>query len=234
MDALILVGGKGTRLQPVVKNIPKPMAIVAGRPFLEWLILALRKQGISRVILCTGYKSAIIEEYFRNEKKWNMEIVFSHEPFSLGTAGAIRLASQQIKTDPFLVLNGDSFTPFLIKRIERFHLEKKARVSLYLVFMDDSSRYGSIIISEQEEIQSFEEKSPYPRPGWINEGIYLMNREILNLIPENKNVSLENDIFPVLTGNGLYGLRSEAVFIDIGVPETYKKSSVFYPWDTLI
>jgi D-glycero-alpha-D-manno-heptose 1-phosphate guanylyltransferase len=132
IDAVILAGGKGTRLKSVVSDRPKPMAEVAGRPFLEWQLLYLRSLGIKRVILCTGYKGESVENHFDTRVEMGMEIMYSREDSPLGTGGAIRKALTLVRTDPFLVLNGDSFCPFDLK-VLLGTLKGKTQIAMWLV-----------------------------------------------------------------------------------------------------
>lgn len=221
IEAIILVGGKGTRLQSTVSDRPKPMAIVAGKPFLEWLILSLCEQGVRNVILCTGYMGEMVEEYFADGSKWNLQVRYSHETFPLGTGGAVRNAFDLIQGDRFLVLNGDSYCRFDIDSMEGIHNSKSALATMWLVKMNDCSRYGSVILDNNGIIQSFSEKSLISAPGLINAGIYLLERQLIEPIEKGRMISLERDIFPHIVGKGLAGVVGGGVFVDIGTPESY-------------
>lgn len=220
-EAIILVGGRGTRLQSIVNDRPKPMAEVAGRPFLEWLLVALQVQGVRRVILCTGYRGEIVEKYFGDGKQWNLEIQYSQEPAPLGTAGAVRNALDLIEKKQFLVLNGDSYCRLDLKKLVNSHIKKKAAITMWLVNVDDSRRYGSVQIGTEGAVQAFQEKSSVQSSGLINAGIYLMEREIGEAIPVGQTYSLETDFFPRFVGRGLYAVVGEPPFIDIGTPESF-------------
>ena len=172
IEAVILAGGKGSRLQNAVNDRPKPMAVAAGRPFVEWLLLALRSQGIHRVIFCIGYMGEKIKEYFGNGAQWDMQIVYSSEPTLMGTGGAVRQALNQIRSDRFLVLNGDSYCCFDINRLEKTHMAYGARATLWLVWMDDCRRYGSIAVGKDGVVKAFHEKAKKKCPGLINAGVY--------------------------------------------------------------
>ena len=221
IEAMILVGGKGSRLISVVNDRPKPMAEVAGRPFLEWLLIALQAQEVRRVILCTGHMGEKVEKYFGDGKLWNLEIQYSHEPAPLGTAGAVRNALNLIENKQFLVLNGDSYCRLDLKRLVNSHIKKKASITMWLVNVDDCRRYGSVQIGKNGAVQAFLEKSPVQSSGLINAGIYLMERDIGEAIPVGQAYSLETDFFPRFVGRGLYAVVGKPPFIDIGTPESF-------------
>ena len=208
-DAMILVGGKGTRLQSVVNDRPKPMAEVAGRPFVEWLLLALRAQGVRRVIFCTGYRSEMVEAHFRDGRQWDMEVLYSRDPIPLGTGGAVRYALSQVRSDRLLAMNGDSYCPVDICRLEEVHTTHGARTTLWLIWLNACRRYGSVVIGEDGVVQAFREKSAEECAGLINAGIYLLEREVAETIPEGRALSLEIQVFPQLIGRGLFAVVGE-------------------------
>ena len=221
IEAMILVGGKGTRLKSAVHDRPKPMAEVAGKPFLEWLMLSLYEQGVRKVILCTGYMGEMVESYFGDGEKWNLQVRYSHEPFPLGTGGAIRHALDLVQGDRFLVLNGDSYCRFDIGAMEAKHNSRSALATMWLEKMDNCNRYGSVVLDENGMILSFSEKSSVSGSGLINAGVYLIERRLVETIEKDRMVSLERDIFPNIIGKGLTGVVGEGVFVDIGTPESY-------------
>lgn len=224
MDAIILAGGKGTRLRGILDDCPKPMAIIAGRPFIEWLLLAVRHQGIERVLMCTGHLSEAVESYFGNGQNIGMELVYVHDPFPLGTGGAVRNALSKTNSKRLFVLNGDSYCRFDLPKLLKTHLSHNARASLSLVQVRDCSRYGSVKINEDGKVLAFLEKSPRKIPGLVNAGVYLLEREIVEEIPKGRMVSLEKEIFPNLIGSGLYAILCKGFFIDIGTPESFNKA----------
>lgn len=233
IDTLILTGGAGARLRCVVSDRPKPMADVAGRPFLEWLLLRLRSQGLRRVIFCTGHKAEAVRAHFGNGSDWDMDAAYSQEPSPLGTAGAVRHAVEHVRTDPFFVLNGDSYCPADFHRMCEHHRQCRARATLWLVSMDDCRRYGSVETDDHGQVLAFKEKSETPEPGLINAGIYLLQREVAESIPVGRPVSIERDVFPGLIGDGLYGVAGEGPFLDIGTPEAYARAEDFIDWQSL-
>jgi D-glycero-alpha-D-manno-heptose 1-phosphate guanylyltransferase len=224
---MILVGGKGTRLRSVVSDRPKPMAEVAGRPFVEWLLPFLHEQGIRRVVLCTGHLSEQVEAHFGDGRRWGMELICSRDPFPLGTGGAVRHALDRIEGDRFLVLNGDSYCRCDIRTLTQVHLRSAAQATLWLVAMEDCRRFGSVLLSEDGAVTSFAEKSLESGPGLVNAGVYLIERDAAETIPPGRAVSLEREFFPGLIGRGLYAVAGRESFIDIGTPESYAGASRF-------
>jgi D-glycero-alpha-D-manno-heptose 1-phosphate guanylyltransferase len=227
-EAVILVGGKGTRLQSVVNDRPKPMAVVGGRPFVEWLLLLLRVQGVRRVVFCTGYMGETIASHFGDGRDWNMEFAYSHEPGLLGTGGSIRSALARLRSSCFFALNGDSYCPVDLTRIESVHSARRARATLWCTRVDDVSRFGSVEIDSTGAILAFREKAPRKRPGLVNAGVYALEREVVADIPEGSEVSLESDIFPGLIGDGLYAVVGDGELLDIGTPEAYAAAETFF------
>ena len=227
LDVLILVGGKGTRLRSVVSDRPKPMAEVAGVPFVEVLLKILKAQGIKRITFCTGYMSEAIANYFGDGSQWEMNIQYSPESIPLGTAGAVRNALDKISSNPFLVMNGDSYCRVDIRSLLKFHQQKKAQASLWLVPGEDCRRYGSVAIDKQGVVQAFGEKMPEKVAGLINAGAYILERESVATLPQGCPVSMETEFFPQLIGNGLYGVVGESSLLDIGTPESYALAGQF-------
>jgi NDP-sugar pyrophosphorylase family protein len=227
-EAMVLVGGKGTRLQSVLSDRPKPMALIAGRPFLEWLLLSLRTRGIRRVILCTGHLGELVEAHFTDGHYLDIEVIYSQDPAPLGTAGAISRALGEVRGERFFVLNGDSYCRVDFERLTEVHIARSARATMWLVMQADCRRFGSVEIEEDGRVTAFREKSPEQRPGLINAGIYLLERETAESIPTGRAVSLETEFFPQLIGNRLYAAAGDGPFIDIGTPEAYASAEDFF------
>lgn len=227
-EAMILAGGMGTRLRSVVHDRPKPMAMAGGRPFMEWLLLFLHDRGVKRIVLCTGHLGEMVEAYFGDGSRWELELEYSPDPFPLGTGGAVRHALHLIRQERFLVLNGDSFCRFDLETLADVHLEKWALTTLWLLKMDDCRRYGTVVLGEDDRVESFLEKSPEMGVGLINAGVYLMEGKAARTIPEGCPVSLEREIFPDLIGRGLHGVSGSGPFLDIGTPESYGKAEDFF------
>ena len=227
LEAVILAGGLGSRLRPVVNDRPKPMALVGGKPFLEWLIKDLRNQGVQRLILCVGYMGETIEGYFGSGREQGLEIVYSREAAPLGTGGAIKLALPKLRGSRFFALNGDSLCDFSLRAMLNTHIQRSASATLWLLSVDDGERYGAVKIDDNQEITEFREKSATGQAGMINAGVYLLDRHILEPMPENKACSLEKDLFPGLVGHGIVGVVGQGPFIDIGTPESYEFAERF-------
>lgn len=227
MSAIVLVGGQGSRLRGVVSDRPKPMADVAGRPFLEWLLMALEAQGVRDVTLATGYMAEMVRAHFGDGRPWGLHLHYVHEDKPLGTGGAARHAVQTNGPDRILVLNGDSLCMFDVGRLLNVHERYAARATLWLVPMADCRRYGTVDVAEDGYVIGFHEKSPATRAGLISAGVYLLDREVLEEIPRDHPTSLEEHVFPALIGRGLYATVGGGPFLDIGTPESYASAGTF-------
>lgn len=221
IDVIILCGGLGKRLRCII-NDPKPMAEINERPFLDILIDHVSSYGFTRYILCTGYKGDVIRKFY-SKKNNSLTFIFSEEKEALGTAGAIKYAESHINSDPFLVLNGDSFCPVDLHNFLYFHISKGSDLSIALSDREDSGSYGHVNIDKNQKIMVFDEKQRKGE-GLVNAGVYLFNRSILSVIPSNTVYSIEHDLFPSLAGKYFYGYMSNSNFIDIGTPERYEQA----------
>ena len=234
-DAIVLVGGRGTRLRSVVADRPKPLAEVAGRPFLYWLLRKLAGHGIRRVVLSAGYRAEQVEAFAcgaRDELE-GLELIVVHEPTALGTGGAVRFALPHVRSPEVFVLNGDSFCAADLDAMLRHFDEKQADAVLLLTQVNDTSRFGSIDLGDRGEIEGFREKTGASGAGSINAGVYLIRTELVSGIPPDRAVSLEREVFPLWLGRALYGFESPGPFIDIGTPESYAAASTSLDWATL-
>ncbi len=227
ITAAILAGGLGTRLRSVVANRPKVLAEIQGHPFLAYLLDNLAAQGVREVVLCTGYLGEQIRAAF-GEAWGPLRLWYSHEETPLGTGGALRLALPLIKSDTLLVLNGDSFCPVSLPEIYQWHRARGARVTLVLTRVSDSSRFGRVEVNPNGLIREFTEKDASGSPGWINAGIYLIQRLLLQMIPNWGAVSLEREMFPAWQRWGMYGYCAQTRFLDMGIPEAYKSAAEFF------
>lgn len=158
MQALVLAGGVGTRLRPVLAGLNKPMAPVAGRPFLEYLLLQLKQHVIDEVTLCVGYKADLIQSYFGRGDRWDMQVSYSYETDFRGTAGALKLAEDLIHEEDFFVMNGDSLFDIELHTLMHYHRKRKATVTVALAHTEDTQRYGVVGMNEMGHIVSFIEK----------------------------------------------------------------------------
>ena len=220
LDCVILCGGFGTRLRLAVGDSQKVMADVNGKPFLDYLIQHLKAQNIERIILCTGYKSEDVERYYRGTDL-GIVIDFAREEDALGTGGAIKNTLPLIESDPFLVLNGDSFCPFKIEDLLNFYTEKDAKILIGASYKDNVCDYGVIEMGDNGGVECFVEKRTKMEGGLVNAGVYLFSQEVLECLPEGKKFSLEKDVFENFIGEGLFCMDTKADFFDIGTPERY-------------
>ncbi len=223
MDAVILAGGLGTRLRPVVGDRPKALAPIGGVPFIEYQLRQLKRHGVYHVVLCLGYGGEQIEEHVGRGGRFGLRIRCSYEPEPLGTAGALHQAASLITTVNFLVLNGDVLFDIDLQALTVEHLRRKARATIALARVEDTQRYGSVQVDAQDAIVQFLEKGR-AGAGLINGGLYVFRSDVLARIAPDRPVSLEYEVFPQLIGQGFYGLPFDGPFTDIGVPEAYQRA----------
>jgi D-glycero-alpha-D-manno-heptose 1-phosphate guanylyltransferase len=221
MEAVVLAGGLGTRLRQVVPDLPKPMAPVAGRPFLEILLGALAAKGIDRVVLSVGHRAEAITGHFGS--RWNgLEIDYAIEATPLGTGGAVRLALGRCRHDPVLVVNGDTFLDLEVDALMRRWQANGAPV-LVARAVSDTARFGRLTV-DGDRLSGFAEKG-VPGPGLINAGCYLVPRNLLAALPADRPFSLETDfLVPRGPEAGFRVFVSEGLFIDIGVPDDFSRA----------
>lgn len=227
MEAILLCGGLGTRLRSVVSDRPKPMADIAGKPFLHYLVKMLSESGVKHLIFALGYMGEQIEAYFQSGEAYGLSISYSYEDSPLGTGGAIRNALSKVSGENVLVLNADTYFHTDYESLLREQLKNKAAMTIASRKIEDISRYGAILKDESGRILRWNEKMSSdqvetPRPGEINGGIYVMQKSLIEKIPEGKQ-SLENDCIPAWLEDGLYlqAIPSDGYFMDIGIPEDY-------------
>jgi len=230
MDAIVLCGGRGSRLASVVSDLPKPLAPVADRPFLDYVLDYLRRSGrVSRVILATGYLAEQINTHFGNEYA-GMPLVYSQEDKPLGTGGAILLAMRRFSIDsPFLILNGDSFVDVDLAALERSIVNTHFSFAMSLFRVADTARFGTVVCDE-ERVTRFGEKTGGTEPGLINAGVYIVRPQAFaDWSQIGGMLSLEQVILPALVGRGaVTGVESGTRFIDIGIPATYAAAEDFF------
>ena len=227
MTAVILAGGLGTRLRPVVSNCAKVLADIDGQPFIRFILDHLSASGVKSVVLCAGYKGIELENAL-GASHAGLHLEYSHEPSPLGTAGALRRALPFMNSDPALVLNGDSFCTGDIDHLLDAHVEKDAAASIMLVHQEDTRSYGRVDTDADGWVTAFREKSDVEESGWVNAGVYLLSREVIESIPEGRPVSLEKETFPAWIDRRLYGFQSGGALMDIGTPERYAAAPEFF------
>lgn len=227
ISVAILAGGLGTRLRPVVGERPKALAAVAGRPFLAILLEWLARAGARRVVLCTGYRGDLVRQEL-GDRFGPIDLVYSREDQPLGTAGALRLAYPLLDSELALVLNGDSFCQVDLAAMLDWRAAKAAPALMLLTWVEDAARYGRVELDPDGVVTAFREKQPQGGPGWINAGVYMLERRVLESIPPGREVSLEREIFPAWVGNGLHGFAEGQRFLDIGTPESFAQAQGFF------
>lgn len=218
-EAIILAGGLGTRLQNLVKDIPKPMADINGKPFLKYLLDYLSDYKIQRVILSVGYKYEVIENYFGKKYK-NIELVYAIEEEPLGTGGGIMNACKYLNDNLFYLINGDTFFDVNLDELTRFHNNLKADFTLAIKPMLQFDRYGTVEVSKNRIVRFNEKK--YMDNGFINGGIYLLNLKILRSLEFPQRFSFEKEFLENYLSEYYFSAYvTDKYFIDIGIPEDY-------------
>lgn len=225
MEAIILAGGLGTRLLNTIGGLPKPMAPVNGKPFLYHILNWIKEYPLDKIVISTGYVSKLIIEYFGNSFS-GIPLEYMVEQIPLGTGGAIRFAMQKCEGEDFLVLNGDTYYPVELDKFIAFHSERKSSFSLVLKPMKDFSRYGRVEF-RADVVERFVEKKQCDE-GFINGGIYLINRSFFESQNLKEVFSVENDVLEKNAGSGIIRcMVSDKPFIDIGIPEDYERAGDF-------
>lgn len=222
MEAIILAGGFGTRLRHLVPDVPKPMAPVDGRPFLRYILDDLIQKGVTRVVLAVGYLKEIIIDYFGNSYR-GIEIIYSIEDTPLLTGGAVKKALEKCIADTVFVVNGDTYFDVELSGMKSFKKRSGVKCVIAATYMYDFSRYGTLNLDKNSIILSFEEKKQLEK-GIINGGIYLLDRNYLDDV--DKDIfSLEKEVFESrVKKHEFAAFISNGYFIDIGIPEDYKKA----------
>lgn len=219
MQAIILCGGRGTRLSALYPDRPKALVPVAGKPFLEWQIDWLLNNNIQSIFLASGYIGNRVQDWVQ-EQTFKKCVAVSVEPEPLGTGGALKYLAETIGDNLFFTLNGDSLLPKInFQEMEKAHRKSGALGTIAVTRIEDSARYGTVTFDNNGKILNFNEKGK-SGPGWINAGIYLLEPSVLSVISPNKNVSLENEVFQDLTAEGnLLVFQAQPPLLDMGTPE---------------
>jgi len=223
-DAVILAGGAGLRLKSVTGDVPKPMAKIGNRPFLELLLLQLKRQGFNRVVLSVGQKQQTIREHF-GERAFGLQLSYSFEPIPLGTGGGLRQSAAQVATDNFLALNGDSYTDVDLYQLVQTHLDRKPDVTL-AVTPGTRSDGGSVGFDQGSKVTTFSEKRAVQGASYLSAGIYMLKKPLVVEIEPGLNISLEEQLFPewLAGGKHIQAFASPAKCVDIGTPERYQQA----------
>jgi mannose-1-phosphate guanylyltransferase len=222
MQAVILVGGEGTRLRPLTSTVPKPVVPLVDRPFISFMLEWLGSHGIDDVVMSCGFLATSVRNVLGDGSRYGIRLRFVEEPDPRGTAGALKFASSMLD-ERFLMLNGDVLTDIDLTGQIAQHERTGARATLALVPVDDPSAYGLVHLHDDRAVKDFVEK-PSPDAidtNLISAGAYVLERDILELVPAGRNVSIEREVWPRLVGAGLYGYPSESYWLDIGTPARY-------------
>lgn len=222
MQAVILVGGEGTRLRPLTSTVPKPVVPLVDRPFISYMLEWLCGHGIDDVIMSCGFLATSVRNVLGDGSAYGIRLRFVEEPEPRGTAGALKFASSMLD-ERFLMLNGDVLTDIDLTEQIAQHERTGAKGTLALVPVEDPSAYGLVRLRDDRAVEDFVEKpsSDMIDTNLISAGAYVLEREILELVPPGRNVSIEREVWPKLVGAGLYGFPSESYWLDIGTPARY-------------
>jgi NDP-sugar pyrophosphorylase family protein len=223
LDVLVIAGGLGTRIQPVLGDTPKLLAPVAGRPYLVFLLDWLRRFGARRIVLGLGHQAQAVVDFLDRNKSAHddLTVVTVSEPRPLGTAGAVRFARPQLRSDPVLVMNGDSFADADLCAFVEHHRHAKARATLLCAEVDDAGRYGRVELDGNGRIRGFIEKDPnFHGRSAVNAGVYLFSSSLLDEIAAGQASSLEREVFGCAPTGSLDAFAGRFAFIDIGTPES--------------
>jgi mannose-1-phosphate guanylyltransferase len=232
MQAVVLVGGEGTRLRPLTNTVPKPALTLVDRPFLAYMVEWLGSHGVTEAVLACGFLPDQLREALGEGEHKGVKLTYVNEPERRGTAGAIRFAAEALGDrleDRFMALNGDVLTDLDLTRVQETHARSGARATLGLYEVADSSAYGLVRCAPSGEVLDFTEKTGKAVPGRISAGAYVLERSVLDLIPAGVECSIEREVFPRLIGAGLYAELLAGYWMDIGTPDRYLQAT----WDIL-
>lgn len=228
VDAVVLVGGKGTRLRPLTLSAPKPMLPTAGLPFLTHLLSRIAAAGIEHVILGTSYKPAVFEAEFGDGSALGLQIEYVTEEHPLGTGGGIANVAGKLRNDTAMVFNGDVLSGADLAQLLDFHRSNRADVTLQLVRVGDPRAFGCVPTNEKDRVVAFLEKTEDPPTDQINAGCYVFERNVIDRIPQGREVSVEREVFPALLADGdckIYGYVDASYWRDMGTPEDFVRGS---------
>ncbi|UGT64131.1 sugar phosphate nucleotidyltransferase [Nocardia asteroides] len=226
-DAVILVGGKGTRLRPLTLSAPKPMLPTAGLPFLTHLLARIKAAGITHVVLGTSFKAEVFSDHFGDGSELGLEIEYVYESEPLGTGGGIRNVLPKLRADTVVVFNGDVLGGTDLREVLRTHHTTGADVTLHLVRVSDPRAFGCVPTDDEGRVQAFLEKTQDPPTDQINAGCYVFRREYIEKIPDGRPVSVEREVFPALLAEGarVQGHVDSSYWRDMGTPEDFVRGS---------
>jgi NDP-sugar pyrophosphorylase family protein len=225
LDVFVIAGGLGTRIKSVLGDTPKLLAPICGRPYLAYLLDWLRRFGAKRVVLGLGHQAQAVIDFldYNRSTHDNLTVVTVTEPHPLGTAGAIRFARTKLRSDPVLVMNGDSFADADLCAFVDYHRRSKAKATLLCAAVDDAGRYGRVDLDGEGRIRGFIEKDPdFHGRSAVSAGVYLFSAALLDEIAAGSATSLEHDVFGRAPPGSFAAFAGRFAFIDIGTPESLK------------
>ena len=224
LKAVILVGGPGTRLQPLTDDLPKSVVPVLNRPFMEYTFAYLKQYGIEDIILTLNYLPDTIQSYFGDGSRYGVRLAYCMEKEPMGTAGAVKNTEAYLDST-FVVLNGDVFTDMDLTDMLALHRDKRAMATISLSWVDDPSAFGVVETDDTQRVKQFIEKPPLSEAttNWINAGIYILEPDVLQHIPASRHYMFEKGLFPALLemGEPVYGYPFRSYWLDMGTPEKY-------------
>lgn len=226
-DAVILVGGQGTRLRPLTLSTAKPMLPTAGVPFLAHMLSRIHDAGLRHVVLGTSYRAETFADYFGDGSAMGLHIEYAVEDEPLGTGGAIRNVAGKLRGERALVFNGDILSGLDLVALHTAHMTAGADVTLHLVRVADPRRFGSVPTDPDGKVTAFLEKTDNPPTDQINAGCYLFEREIIEALPSGRVVSVERETFPGLLAAGahVHGFVDSSYWLDLGTPAAFVRGS---------
>ncbi|MER5264656.1 NDP-sugar synthase [Actinosynnema sp. NPDC002837] len=226
-EAVVLVGGKGTRLRPLTLSAPKPMLPTAGVPFLTHLLSRIREAGMTHVVLGTSYKAEVFQEHFGDGAALGLELEYVVEDVPLDTAGAIRNVAHKLRERDVVVFNGDILSGVDLRAVVDTHRKAEADATLHLVRVDDPRRFGCVPTDDDGRVTAFLEKTEDPPTNQINAGCYVFRREVIEGIPAGRPVSVERETFPGLLAAGarVQGYVDASYWLDLGTPAAFVRGS---------
>jgi len=222
VQAVILVGGEGTRLRPLTSTVPKPVVPLVDRPFIAFMLEWLARHGVDDVVMSCGFLATAVRNVLGDGSQYGLRLRFIEEPEPRGTAGALKYA-EDLLDERFLMLNGDVLTDIDLTAQIAQHEATRAVGTLALVPVSDPTAYGLVRLHDDQSVSEFVEKPSADEidTRLISAGAYVLERAVLDLIPADRNVSIEREVWPQLVGHGLFGYAAEAYWLDIGTPERY-------------
>ncbi|MCB0879767.1 MAG: NDP-sugar synthase [Thermoleophilia bacterium] len=228
MHAIILVGGRGTRLQPLTDTRPKPMLPILDRPFLEHQLRYLKSHGVTGVTFACGFMPGEITSYFGEGDRVGLRLNYVIEPEPLDTAGAIAFAARTLEPQRLLVCNGDVLTDLDVDQLVAAHEQYEATATIALTPVEDPTRYGLVRTGARDEVLAFLEKPTLEEAGddrYINAGTYVLEPSVFELVPEGVRCNIEREVFPQLVGKGLHAIGFDGYWNDIGTFESYRRAN---------